>query len=83
MLIGLSLCDNCYCCQHKSTRVGTESQDFEEQRYFAIMYISLQVAILLVVSPEERQRRILARRQQLTEEEMMLDKSKLFQERLV
>ena len=36
-----------------------------------------------MVNPEERQRRILARGQELTEEEMKLDKSKLFQERLV
>ena len=41
------------------------------------------MAILLVVSAEERRRRLLGRGEQLTEEETKLDKSKLFQERLV
>jgi hypothetical protein len=41
------------------------------------------MAILLVVSSEERRRRLLGRGEQLTEEETKLDKSKLFQERLV
>ena len=43
---------------------------------------TLQMAILLVVSPEERRRRLLGRGEKLTEEETKLDKSKLFQERL-
>ena len=41
------------------------------------------MAVLLVVSAEERRRRLLGRGEQLTEEETKLDKSKLFQERLV
>lgn len=41
------------------------------------------MAILLVVSPEERRRRLLGRGEQLTDEETKLDKSKLFQERLI
>ena len=41
------------------------------------------MAVLLVVSAEERRRRLLGRGEELTEEETKLDKSKLFQERLV
>ena len=43
----------------------------------------MQMAVLLVVSAEERRRRLLGRGEELTEEETKLDKSKLFQERLV
>ena len=51
--------------------------------YLYRVCITLQIVILLTVSPEERRRRILGRGGQLTDEEQKLDKSELFQERWV